>query len=146
MIERIGVRNLASIAVIAVVMLFVAADTVGRNAAVNANDYSPTAEGTPGTPTLPTPVFETPTALPTEVIPEETSTPVIIFELPATGAGTTAREVVSGEHTGWHYSTFCEGGIRYQIAQYAIQYGSGINSWHSVTQTRIYRIGYCSWF
>jgi hypothetical protein len=119
MIERIGVRNLASIAVIAVVMLFVAADTVGRHAAVNANDYIPTAEGTPGTPTLPTPVFETPTALPTEVIPEETSTPVIIFELPATGAGTTAREVVQDNHTGWHrtQATKCVNRVLYLYYQ-----------------------------
>jgi hypothetical protein len=99
MIDRYGFRNVLSVAIIAVVMILCGAEHIGRQAA--AGDYTPTPDGTP---TLPTPVVDTPT--PT-VIPEETSTPVIISELPATGAGTTAREFVQSEHTYQTVHRYC---------------------------------------
>lgn len=85
----------------------------------SANDYTPPpGTGAEGTVTLPTPcTVESPCEplpTPTEGVGFITPVPVgdaLVLELPATGAGTTAREVRAANHTGWHYGTpYCESG------------------------------------
>lgn len=80
----------------------------------------------------PTPVWD---------IPEETVQPEIvvdgveIVELPSTGAGTTAREVAQSEHTGWHYTSWCDSGwhLWYQYYAYAynhnVHYNESFGNW-----------------
>ena len=85
----------------------------------------------------PTPVWE---ATP---IPEVTETPVVVA-LPNTGAGTTARTVVSNEHTGWifiGYSCPLFGEGRYAV--YGNAYGHYPSGAHLYSEYRVYKIS--SW-
>ena len=87
-----------------------------------AGDTSPPPTDAVGTPTLPTPVWPTETAL-----PEATAQPTLeVIELPATGAGTTAKEVKAGNHTccpAAHFQYYyCSGGGLYAYYLFAWAY------------------------
>ena len=69
------------------------------------------------------------------VQPEIVVDGVEIVELPSTGAGTTAREVAQSEHTGWHYTSWCDSGwhLWYQYYAYAynhnVHYNESFGNW-----------------
>lgn len=50
-------------------------------------------------------------------------------------------------HTGWHESRICQSGRLYSFNYYAIQVGTGINSYHKVTGSSYTypMLGYCGW-
>jgi hypothetical protein len=111
-----------------------------------ANEVTPSGgvvivDGTPGTVSPPTPVWPTATAtatlepVATATVPTvDFITPIPVDTLPSTGAGSTAREVNTSAHTGWHWS----GGYvcfnnklmkRYQWAN-AVQYPNGYGGYY----------------
>ena len=86
----------------------------------------------------PTPIWPTATASPTstatatatvEVVetPETIPTAIPVVELPGTGAGSTAKEVLQSNHTGWHYVQWCDSGWILWYRYYATVWNHNIH-------------------
>jgi hypothetical protein len=119
-----------------------------------ANDVTPSGgvvivDGTPGTVSPPTPVWPTATAtatlepVATATVPTvDFITPIPVDTLPSTGAGSTAREVKASNHTGWHYSQWCDSGWLLYYRWYGVA-----NPWggHTVYSQQFGNLGRC-WF
>ena len=90
----------------------------------------------------PSPVFNTATATATEIatpIPTVSPTEYAV-ELPNTGAGTTANEHPQRNHTGWHYSSWCDSGWWLWYRWYSYNYNHT-----SIGQQQFGNYGRC-WF
>lgn len=106
--KKLGLRNLVALAIIALTLAAMGGDAFAKSGGYDPPVSVPSTDEEPidGTPvvTLPTPVWEYEPA-----VLEDGS---LVLEMPATGAGTTAREVKSANHySSRHYiSTICWGG------------------------------------
>jgi hypothetical protein len=126
-------KNWAVIAIVA----FVCAGVLASGIYGSAKDYNPpTGTSVEGTVTLPTPCTEEnpcePLPTPTEGVGFVTPVPVgdaLVIEMPATGAGSTAREIKQSAHTGWHYSQWCDSGwiLWYRYYAYASNHNKHYN-------------------